>query len=90
MRALLHRYFQKLLELTWTFGCHSESQNLSFGREDTVQELTVSSIKEFDEMVCHLERAAVAEETRAAARYTTSGSSLFSGPTVSFCFHFKI
>ena len=65
-------------------------ESLSFGREDTVQELTESSIKEFDEMVYQLERAAVAEETRAAARYTTFGSSLFSGPTVSLCFHFKI
>ena len=87
-RALLHRHLQKLPELMWTFGCHSESQNLSFGREDTVQELTESSIKKFDEMVYQLERAAVAEETRAAARYTTFGSLIVFWPTVSLCFSF--
>merc|ERR1719393_202223 len=36
-----------------------------FGREDTAQELTESSIKESDEMVDQLERAEVAEEKRA-------------------------
>merc|ERR1719386_617359 len=35
-----------------------------FGREDTAQELTESSIKESDEMVDQLERAEVAEEKR--------------------------
>merc|ERR1711907_684395 len=36
-----------------------------FGREDTAQELTESSVKESDEMVDQLERAEVAEEKRA-------------------------
>merc|ERR1719463_659230 len=39
-----------------------------FGREDTAQELTESSIKESDEMVDQLERAEVAEEKRAVFR----------------------
>jgi hypothetical protein len=38
-----------------------------FGREDTAQELTESSIKESDEMVDQLERAEVAEEKRAVS-----------------------
>ena len=59
-----------------------------FGREDTVQELTVSSIKEFDEMVYQLERAAVAEETRAVARCTTFGSSGISDPQYRCVFSF--
>jgi len=42
-----------------------------FGREDTAQELTESSIKESDEMVDQLERAEVAEEKRAVFRALT-------------------
>jgi len=42
-----------------------------FGREDTAQELTESSIQESDEMVDQLERAEVAEEKRAVFRALT-------------------
>lgn len=42
-----------------------------FGREDTAQELTESSIKESDGMVDQLERAEVAEEKRAVFRSLT-------------------
>merc|ERR1719336_2763259 len=42
-----------------------------FGREDTAQELTESSIKESDGMVDQLERAGVAEEKRAIFRALT-------------------
>jgi len=42
-----------------------------FGREDTAQELTESSINESDEMVDQLERAEVAEEKRAVFRALT-------------------
>merc|ERR1719405_75842 len=42
-----------------------------FGREDTAQELTESSISESDEMVDQLERAEVAEEKRAVFRALT-------------------
>lgn len=42
-----------------------------FGREDTAQELTDSSIRESDEMVDQLERAEVAEEKRAVFRALT-------------------
>jgi len=42
-----------------------------FGREDTAQELTESSIKESDTMVDQLERAEVAEEKRAVFRALT-------------------
>merc|ERR1719213_420078 len=42
-----------------------------FGREDTAQELTESSIKESDEMVDQLDRAEVAEEKRAVFRALT-------------------
>jgi len=42
-----------------------------FGREDTAQELTESSIKESDDMVDQLERAEVAEEKRAVFRALT-------------------
>merc|ERR1719387_3319832 len=42
-----------------------------FGREDTAQELTESSIKESDEMVDQLERAEVAEEKRSTFRALT-------------------
>lgn len=42
-----------------------------FGREDTAQELTESSIKESDGMVDQLERAEVAEEKRAIFRALT-------------------
>merc|ERR1719230_1172017 len=42
-----------------------------FGREDTGQELTESSIKESDDMVDQLERAEVAEEKRAVFRALT-------------------
>jgi len=42
-----------------------------FGREDTAQELTESSIKESDEMVDQLEKAEVAEEKRAVFRALT-------------------
>jgi hypothetical protein len=43
----------------------------AFGREDTAQELTESSITESDEMVDQLERAEVAEEKRATFRALT-------------------
>jgi hypothetical protein len=42
-----------------------------FGREDTAQELTESSVKESDTMVDQLERAEVAEEKRAVFRALT-------------------
>jgi len=42
-----------------------------FGREDTAQELTESSVKESDMMVDQLERAEVAEEKRAVFRALT-------------------
>merc|ERR1719301_438865 len=42
-----------------------------FGREDTAQELTESSIRESDEMVDQLERAEGAEEKRAVFRALT-------------------
>mmetsp|Transcript_8699 Transcript_8699/g.15662 ORF Transcript_8699/g.15662 Transcript_8699/m.15662 type:complete len:227 (-) Transcript_8699:146-826(-) len=42
-----------------------------FGREDTAQELTESSMKESDAMVDQLERAEVAEEKRAVFRALT-------------------
>jgi hypothetical protein len=42
-----------------------------FGREDTAQELTESSIAQSDEMVDQLERAEVAEEKRAVFRALT-------------------
>merc|ERR1719506_397217 len=42
-----------------------------FGREDTAQELTESSVHESDEMVDQLERAEVAEEKRAVFRALT-------------------
>lgn len=42
-----------------------------FGREDTAQELTESSIKESDQMVDQLERAEVAEEKRSVFRALT-------------------
>jgi len=42
-----------------------------FGREDTAQELTESSITQSDEMVDQLERAEVAEEKRATFRALT-------------------
>mmetsp|Transcript_37969 Transcript_37969/g.98258 ORF Transcript_37969/g.98258 Transcript_37969/m.98258 type:complete len:374 (-) Transcript_37969:105-1226(-) len=42
-----------------------------FGREDTAQELTESSVKESNEMVDQLERAEVAEEKRAVFRALT-------------------
>jgi len=42
-----------------------------FGREDTAQELTESSIHESDEMVDQLERAEVAEEKRSVFRALT-------------------
>jgi len=42
-----------------------------FGREDTAQELTESSIRESDQMVDQLERAEVAEEKRAVFRALT-------------------
>lgn len=42
-----------------------------FGREDTAQELTESSVKESDGMVDQLERAEVAEEKRAVFRALT-------------------
>merc|ERR1719510_341909 len=42
-----------------------------FGREDTAQELTESSIRESDAMVDQLERAEVAEEKRAVFRALT-------------------
>jgi len=42
-----------------------------FGREDTAQELTESSIKESDQMVDQLERAEVAEEKRSVFRSLT-------------------
>jgi len=42
-----------------------------FGREDTAQELTQSSIRESDAMVDQLERAEVAEEKRAVFRALT-------------------
>jgi hypothetical protein len=42
-----------------------------FGREDTAEELTDSSIRESDEMVDQLERAEVAEEKRAVFRALT-------------------
>jgi len=42
-----------------------------FGREDTAQELTESSIKESDAMVDQLERAEVSEEKRAVFRALT-------------------
>jgi hypothetical protein len=42
-----------------------------FGRADTAQELTESSIRESDEMVDQLERAEVAEEKRAVFRALT-------------------
>lgn len=42
-----------------------------FGREDTAQELTESSVKESDEMVDQLERAEIAEEKRAVFRALT-------------------
>lgn len=42
-----------------------------FGREDTAQELTESSIRESDSMVDQLERAEVAEEKRAVFRALT-------------------
>lgn len=42
-----------------------------FGREDTAQELTESSIKESDTMVDQLERAEVAEEKRSVFRALT-------------------
>lgn len=42
-----------------------------FGREDTAQELTASSIRESDAMVDQLERAEVAEEKRAVFRALT-------------------
>jgi len=42
-----------------------------FGREDTAQELTESSVKESDSMVDQLERAEVAEEKRAVFRALT-------------------
>jgi len=42
-----------------------------FGREDTAQELTESSVRESDEMVDQLERAEVAEEKRAVFRALT-------------------
>jgi len=42
-----------------------------FGREDTAQELTESSIKESDGMVDQVERAEVAEAKRAAFRALT-------------------
>jgi hypothetical protein len=42
-----------------------------FGREDTAQELTESSVVESDEMVDQLERAEVAEEKRAVFRALT-------------------
>lgn len=42
-----------------------------FGREDTAQELTESSIKESDEMVDQIERAEVAEEKRSVFRALT-------------------
>lgn len=43
----------------------------AFGREDTGQELTESSIKQSDDMVDQLERAEVAEEKRAVFRALT-------------------
>lgn len=43
----------------------------AFGREDTAQELTESSVKESDEMVDQLERAEVAEEKRSVFRALT-------------------
>jgi hypothetical protein len=42
-----------------------------FGREDTAQELTESSVKESDQMVDQLERAEVAEEKRSVFRALT-------------------
>mmetsp|Transcript_24273 Transcript_24273/g.70043 ORF Transcript_24273/g.70043 Transcript_24273/m.70043 type:complete len:107 (-) Transcript_24273:94-414(-) len=42
-----------------------------FGREDTAQELTESSVRESDGMVDQLERAEVAEERRAVFRALT-------------------
>eukprot|EP00403_Amphidinium_massartii_P010413 CAMPEP_0178421050 /NCGR_PEP_ID=MMETSP0689_2-20121128/26450_1 /TAXON_ID=160604 /ORGANISM="Amphidinium massartii, Strain CS-259" /LENGTH=164 /DNA_ID=CAMNT_0020042555 /DNA_START=221 /DNA_END=715 /DNA_ORIENTATION=- len=42
-----------------------------FGREDTAQELTESSMKESDAMVDQLERAEVAEEKRSVFRALT-------------------
>jgi len=42
-----------------------------FGREDTAQELTESSVRESDEMVDQLERAEVAEEKRSVFRALT-------------------
>jgi len=42
-----------------------------FGREDTAQELTESSIRESDDMVDQLERAEVAEEKRSVFRALT-------------------
>merc|ERR1719480_605630 len=42
-----------------------------FGREDTAQELTESSVKESDEMVDQVERAEVSEEKRAVFRALT-------------------
>lgn len=42
-----------------------------FGREDTAQELTESSIKESDQMVDQIERAQIAEEKRAVFRALT-------------------
>jgi len=42
-----------------------------FGREDTAQELTESSVRESDQMVDQLERAEVAEEKRAVFRALT-------------------
>merc|ERR1719335_114957 len=42
-----------------------------FGREDTAQELTESSVKESDMMVDQLERAEVAEEKRSVFRALT-------------------
>lgn len=42
-----------------------------FGREDTAQELTESSVQESDQMVDQLERAEVAEEKRAVFRALT-------------------
>eukprot|EP00933_Yihiella_yeosuensis_P005133 TRINITY_DN109584_c0_g1_i1.p1 TRINITY_DN109584_c0_g1~~TRINITY_DN109584_c0_g1_i1.p1 ORF type:complete len:198 (+),score=64.32 TRINITY_DN109584_c0_g1_i1:105-698(+) len=43
----------------------------TFGREDTAQELTSSSVSESNEMIDQLERAEVAEEKRAVFRALT-------------------
>jgi hypothetical protein len=42
-----------------------------FGREDTARELTEASLKQSDDMVDQIERAEVAEETRAMFRALT-------------------